>query len=71
MRNPRFIAEPGDFVPGRIPPRTPESVLRKLGVLGEPADVERAALREWLKSNEPNDILRANFAYSEFADLLE
>lgn len=66
----KFITEPGEFVlDSEIgPPCTPGQLFADLGVYCESDAVQRAALAEWLRENEPIPLLRIGLEYAGLID---
>jgi hypothetical protein len=66
----KFITEPGELVPvSEIgPPRTPDQLFYRLGVYCESEAVQREALAEWLRDNEPIPIMRVVLEYDGYVD---
>lgn len=55
----RFVSQPGELVPvDEFVPYTVQQLESLLHVRDEPEDVRRAAIEEWLETNEPTPRLR-------------
>jgi hypothetical protein len=50
------------------PPRTPSQLLSRLNLHGEPKAIQRVAVAEWLKTNEPNRVMRIGLEVYELVE---
>jgi hypothetical protein len=65
----RFIVQPGDFChPSELRPATMSDLLADLGVTDQPEEVRAAAIRKWLETNEPMQLLELYLVDEGFLD---
>ncbi len=66
----KFVTEPGELVPVDElgPPRSPGQLFMDLGVYCEADAVQRKALAEWLRENEPIPIMRMALEVEGYTD---
>jgi hypothetical protein len=65
----RFWVQPGDYCdPSEWEPQTMPDLLEVLHVVDEPEDVRAAAVREWLKTNTPTQMMEYCLVQAGFLD---